>query len=678
MSLREDGSTASNSPQTFTQWRARSQLRPTDSHADIVIVGAGRAGLHIAQSLSDAGRIALFDAEPWGPYDRVRLSNLLSREVAEEDIFFDLSCLADDRNLKLLRRRILRIDRRAKFVLCENQRRTYYGKLVLCLGSSARCPPIPGVELAGVYTFRNLGDGRRLIEHAGRAARAVVIGGGYLGLETASGLGRHGLECAVVETQSQLMPGQLDAVAAGELKAMLEARGIAAHTGRQVQQIVGTRQREVAAVRLDANETLTANMVVICTGVAPNVDLARDAGLSVGRGILVDDVMRTSDPHVYAVGECAEHRGRVYGLVGPVIEQAEIALEALRGGAPAYRGSVQASGLKIAGIELFIAGDMQCRDGEGTRVATYHDRGNRVYRAIAIRDGRIAGGVVIGRWDQTYRLRRLVEAGEAIGSAEAARFSRTGQLWADSAGAQVVNWPCEALVCNCQLVTKGAIDGVIASGARTSEAVANATGAAQLCGSCKPLIDQLLGYGAATARAPLLGALGMLSLVALAGLAVFLAARPWPVSPEISAAFRLENLWTDGLFKQVTGFSLFGSVLIAGLLFLRKRSSRGLPGSYTAWRLVHAGLGGVMIVTLFAHTGFALGSNLNGWLMASFLATLSAGGLAGLAAAVEPRLALVRPGSNGRLRRAAAWVHILVAWPLPLLLISHILMIYYF
>jgi nitrite reductase (NADH) large subunit len=265
-----------------------------------------------------------------------------------------------------------------------------------------------------------------------------------------------------------------------------------------------------------------------------------------------------------------------------------------------------------------------------------------------------------------------------MGSTDAAHFSRTGQLWADSASVQVVNWPCEALICNCRLVTKGAIDGVIASGARTSEAVSNATGAAQLCGSCKPLIEQLVGCSAPAARAPMLGALGMLSLVALAGLAVFLTAPPWPVSSEISAAFRLENLWTDGVLKQVTGFSLLGSVLIAGLLFLRKRSSRGLPGSYTAWRLVHAGLGGVMIAALFAHTGFALGSNLNAWLMASFLATLSAGALAGLAAAVEPRLALASPGSNGRLRRAAAWLHILIAWPLPLLLIGHILMTYYF
>jgi nitrite reductase (NADH) large subunit len=677
MSWREDDSAAFSTLEPPSQSFWQNLAIQTDSHAEIVIVGAGRAGLHIAKSLDAVGRVVIFDAEPWGPYDRVMLSNLLSREVAEPDIFFDLSGLTECRNLEFVRRRVVRIEPQAKFIQSDDRRRIYYEKLVLCLGSSPRRPPIPGIGLNGVYTFRDLGDGRRLIDHAHRAHDAVIIGGGYLGLETASGLRRRGMHCAVVETQNQLMPGQLDATTANQLEAMFEDLDIAVFTGRQVQCLEGNTNGYVAAVRLDGGTTLKAEMVVVCTGVTPNTGLARDAGLDVSRGILVDDSMRTSDPFIHAVGECAEHRGRVYGLVGPVIEQAETALAALRGGASAYGGSIAASSLKIAGIELFVAGDLQCPGDQRARIVAYQDRRNRVYRALAVRDERIVGGVAIGSWSQTHRLRRAVETGEVIEKRQARRFSRNGEFWVDASGT-VADWPREALICNCRLVTKAAIDVAIASGIRTREAISRSTGAAQLCGSCQPLIDELLGQGRRPARSPLLGALSLISLIVLTGLTAFLAAPPWPVSPVIANSFQIENLWVDGILKQVTGFGLAASVLIAALLFLRKHVTRGLPGSFKSWRLVHAGLGGVMTGLLFAHTGFSLGSHLNGWLMASFLATLAVGALAGLATGLEARVRSRRPGGNLSPRRAAAWLHIAAAWPLPLLLVAHILTVYYF
>jgi nitrite reductase (NADH) large subunit len=388
--------------------------------------------------------------------------------------------------------------------------------------------------------------------------------------------------------------------------------------------------------------------------------------------------MRTSDTLIYAAGECAEHKGRVYGLVGPVIEQAEIVCEALRGGAPVYCGSVAASSLKIAGIELFVAGDLKSQHDRHTRIVAYYDRKSRAYRTLAIRNKRIVGGVVIGPWIQTHRLRRAIETAEAVKSGQLRRFSHTGQLWLDGANSSITNWSREAFVCNCSLVTKGTVEAAIASGAKTREAVSCMTGAAKLCGSCKPLIDELLGLKTDLAKPPIFGTVGIVSLIVIAGLAVFLAAPPWPVSPKISPSFHLETLWLDGVLKQTTGFALAGSTLIATLLFLRKRTSRGLPGSYENWRLVHAGFGGLMIMLLFAHTGFSLGSHLNSWLMASFLATLSAGAFAGLAAGLSGRTGARSFGLNVNVRRLVAWLHILVAWPLPLLLLIHILMVYYF
>ncbi len=651
----------------------------SDSRARVVIVGAGRAGYHLAASLTEVDPLVLFDAEPWPPYDRVKLSHLLSGEVVERDLFLDLSRLsASGKTPSLVKKRVVKIDPRAKWVEAEDGTTTAYDTLVLCQGSSARLPPIPGTDLKGVYTFRELGDAKKLLGHAGRASHAVVIGGGYLGLETAFGLHRRDVQCAIVEYQDQLMPGHLDAAAAGHLKSVLESFGIGVHTGCQVRSIDGDATHEVRVVRLGAGKVLKADMVVVCAGVVPNVELARMAGLAVGRGILVNDSMRTSDPAIYAVGECAEHRGRVYGLVGPVIEQAEIALKAIRGGKPAYKGSVAASSLKIAGVDLFTVGECAGgRDGQLTTLA-YRSCCGQSYRALALRDGRIVGAVALGAWTQKYRLRRAVETGERVGSGQAKRFRRTGQLWRERERLAATSWPGEAIVCNCRLVTKGAIESAVTAGANTAEAICQATGAAQLCGSCRPLVDQFLGQGSSPSWEWPLGAIGIVSLIVLTGVSSLIAAPPWPISPNADQAFRLDRLWTDGITKQVTGFSLLVGALLAGLLFLRRHGLPNLPGSYQLWRFVHAGLGIAMLALLFAHTGLRLGAHLNAWLMTSFLATMFAGAFAGVVAGLRGRMVLQRPGAYRRLRRAAAWLHILVAWPLPVLLLLHILMVYYF
>jgi nitrite reductase (NADH) large subunit len=608
----------------------------------------------------------------------VKLSHLLSGEAAERDLFFDVSRFSSSRTSRLVKKRVVRIVPQAKWVEAEDGTTTAYDTLVLCQGSSARLPSLPGTDLKGVYTFRELGDARKIIGHADRASHAVVIGGGYLGLETAFGLHRRDVQCAIVEFQDQLMPGHLEAAAACHLKSVLESFGIAVHTGCQVISIDGDDAQEVRTVRLGHGDVLKADMVVVCAGVVPNVELARAAGLAVGRGILVNDSMRTSDPAIYAIGECAEHRGRVYGLVGPVIEQAEIALEAIRGGKPVYKGSVAASSLKIAGVDLFTAGE--CAHGSDRQLTAlaYRSCCGQSYRALTLRDGRIIGAVALGAWAQTYRLRRVIETGERVGSWQARRFRRTGQLWRDSEMLAATSWPAEAIVCNCRLVTKGAIENAVAAGANTAEAICRATGAAQLCGSCSPLVNQFLGQGLSQSRESALGAIGLVSLIVLAGVSALIAAPPWPISPSADEAFRLDRLWTNGVTKQVTGFSLLAVALLAGLLSLRRHGLPHLPGSYQLWRLVHAGLGIAMLALLFAHTGLRLGTHLNSWLMTSFLATVLAGAFAGIVAGLRGRMVLQRPGAYGRLRRAAAWLHILVAWPLPVLLLLHILVVYYF
>ena len=645
---------------------------------EVAIVGAGRAGFHIAQSLGSTGcSVVLFDAEPWAPYDRVMLSNLLSRQVTEREIYFDLSCLTRKRNFELVKKRAVRINPAAKFVQATDAREIYYDKLVLCLGSSARMPAIAGAGLGGVYTFRNLGDAKQLIDHASCAKGAVIVGAGYLGLETAFGLRLRGLDCTIVEFQDQLMPGYLESGAADRLKAILERLGITVLTGKQIRSIDGDSSHAVAAVSLEGGEMLPCDMVVICAGVVPNVELARESGLAVKRGILVDDAMRTSNPDIYAVGECAEHAGRIYGLVGPVIEQANAALEAIRGGEATYRGSLPASNLKIAGLELFVTGELPRRTDENAKIIAFHEVQNAGYRALALKDERLIGAVVFGPWAQIYLLRNAIERGERVDARQLRYFLRTGELWCEGSASPVSSWPSDAVICNCRQIRKGIVEAVIAAGATTPDAVCQASGASQLCGSCRPLIEQLLDQGAAVLRAPQFGALGLLSLIAMAGAFALIVAPPWPTS-QTTGGFRLDWLWTDGLVKQVTGFGLVGFILLAGLLSLRKRTRRSLPGSYKTWRLIHATLGVAMIGLLFAHTGLRFGEQLNSWLMISLLATLLAGTLAGLAGALDSRLSLLPAGSGRMARSAVNWLHILIAWPLPLLLAVHILMVYYF
>ena len=676
-----DLSPISTSIEPFTQTQQHPAKTETESRyqAEVAIIGAGRAGFHIARSLGSTGcSVVLFDAEPWAPYDRVMLSNLLSRQVTEKEIYVDLSCLTGKRNFELVKKRAVRIDPQGKFVQTADTRKIYYDKLVLCLGSSARMPAITGGALSGVYTFRNLSDAKKLIDHASRAKRAVVVGAGYLGLETAFGLRLRGLECTVIEYQNQLMPGHLEAGAADRLKTTFEQLGICVLTGRQIRAIEGNPAQDVDAVSLGDGERIPCDMVVICAGVVPNVELARESGLAVKRGVLVDDAMRTSNPDIYAVGECAEHAGRIYGLVGPVIEQANAAVEAIRGGEPAYRGSLPASSLKIAGLELFVAGELPRQTDESAKIISFHETRNSGYRALAFKDERLIGAVVFGPWTQTYQVRNAIERGERVDARQLQYFLRTGQLWYEGSAYAVSSWPSDAVICNCRQIRKGIVEAVIAGGATTPDAVCQASGAAQLCGSCRPLIEQLLGEGATAQRTPLLGALGLLSLTAMAGAFALIVAPPWPTPTTATGGFRPDWLWTDGFMKQATGFGLVGFILLVSLLSLRKRTRRSLPGSYKTWRLIHATLGVAMIGLLFAHTGLRLGERLNSWLMISLLATLLAGTLAGLAGALDSHLILLRAGSGGAARRVANWLHILIAWPLPLLLTVHILMVYYF
>lgn len=635
----------------------------------VIVVGAGPAGMRAAQEVLAASAdvpVQIFGEEAWPPYNRVQLSAVLAGTTSLDGVRLSLPPEHAARVEHFSSRRVTAIDRRARQIIDANGRRYGYSRLILATGSHALLPVVPGMELEGVYTFRNMEDAQRLAERRG-AEHVVVLGGGLLGMEAARGMLNPNSHVTVIEAAERLMPRQLDAEAAAHLQGAAESLGIEVKAGQGVSAVEG--RHRVEYVRLVGGERLPCDVLVVAAGVAPNVALAKEAGLAVGRGIRVNDRMQTSDPFVYAVGECVEHDGRLYGLAGPGLEQARIAALAITGQEARYRGSCDATKLKLFDQLVFSAGRVTDEDLlQGDRVTHYRDeQGN--YRRIVTRRGRLVGAEAFGNWDESPRLPDLVRQNKRIWPWQRWRFGYSGQLLTGGVGS-VAGWPEEATVCNCMGVTRGTLTAACAAGADSANTLSLTTGAGTVCGSCRPLLQELAGEPAAGAdrsRVPLAAA----SLLALTIAAVIFTLAPLPATQSVQPAFQIQILWENPILKQVTGFTLLGLSAVGLLFSARKRIGRFQRGAFPAWRVFHAALGTATVAVLIAHTGLALGDNLNRLLMLDFLALSAAGAAAGAVFAIARPLRV-------RARRWSAWTHILIGWPLPALLGFHILSVYYF
>ena len=363
----------------------------------LVIVGQGMAGTKLAEELSHRalGRysIILIGAEPRRAYNRVLLSSLLAREVVADDIELKpRGWWARQGITNVFGQPVAAIDRAARTLAFENGVSLRYSKLVIATGSHAIRLPKPGMDLPGVITFRAMDDVDRMLGGVAAGRPAVVIGGGLLGLEAAYGLAKAGVRVTLLHLASRLMERQLDDPAADLLREAIASKGCEVILGADTARVLGTDRCE--GVELNDGRIITADLVVCAVGVRPNTDLARAAGLECNRGILVDDGLGTSDPNVFALGECAEHRGVAYGLVEPAYEQARTLARRLIGdGRAAYEGSVLATNLKVSGVSLFSAGDFI---GEGKEALVYADEGQQVYKKIVLEDDRVVGAVLYG------------------------------------------------------------------------------------------------------------------------------------------------------------------------------------------------------------------------------------------------------------------------------------------
>ncbi|MDP1738098.1 MAG: nitrite reductase large subunit NirB [Caulobacter sp.] len=469
------------------------------SRERLVVVGNGMAGCRAVEEVlkRDPGRyeIAIFGAEPRVNYNRIMLSPVLAGEKAFADIVINDEAWYRDNGVTLhAGRAVTGLDLEGRRVLAEGGLEVGYDRLILATGSDPVRLPLPGADLAGVVTFRDLDDVEAMVAaSATPGARAVVIGGGLLGLEAACGLARRGMAATVVHLMDVLMERQLDESAGFLLRQALVDRGVETVLGAQSEEIVGL-DGKVAGLKLKDGTILPCDLLVMAVGIRPNAALGKAAGLATNRGLMVDDAMRTSDPAVFAVGECAEHRGQCYGLVAPIWEMCRALAQALTDGDGVYEGSVLSTRLKVSGVDVFSAG--RFAGGDGCEDIVFRDAARGVYKRVVIEDGKVTGAVLFGDaadggwyFDLMKSGRDVAEIRETLIFGQAITEGLAG-LDPSSAVAAMAD---EQEICGCNGICKGQITGAIgAQGLSTLDDVRAVTKASASCGSCTPLVEQLL------------------------------------------------------------------------------------------------------------------------------------------------------------------------------------------
>ena len=469
---------------------------PVPAREHLVVIGNGMAGCRAVEEIlaRDGGRyrITILGAEPRVNYNRIMLSPVLAGEKSFDDIVInDAAWYADNAIVLVSGDPAMAINRAAKTVVTRQGRTIGYDKLLIATGSDPFIIPVPGKDLPGVISFRDMDDVDTMLAAAAQGGSAVVIGGGLLGLEAAHGLTLRGMKVTVIHLMDTLMERQLDEAAGWLLKNALEARGQTILTGANTEAILGTDK--VEGVRLKDGREIPASLVVMAVGIRPATALAREAGLAVGRGIVVDDHMVTSDPDVLAVGECVEHDGQVYGLVAPLWDMCRSLADGLTERHSGYRGSVTSTKLKVAGLDVFSAGDFS--GGEGCEDIVLRDAARGIYKRVVVRDDRVIGAVLYGDTADGGWYFDLLKRGEDIGAIRDMLIF--GQAFAAGGGAldpkaAVAALSDDAEVCGCNGVSKGQVVSCIAKGAHSLDAVRATCKASASCGSCTGLVESLL------------------------------------------------------------------------------------------------------------------------------------------------------------------------------------------
>ena len=472
----------------------------------LVVIGNGMAGARfveetVARGGSDLYDIVMFGEEPRGNYNRILLSSVLAGYHQPEDTIINGLSWYEEKGVKLYSGvKAGWIDRMGQAVYAAGGISETYDKLVIATGSTPYIPPIDnmydedGFLRPGVFSFRTLEDCQAMIGHAGSASKAVVVGGGLLGLEAAKGLLERGLEVHVAHLGDYLMNSQLDAQAGAMLKQSLENLGLQIHLEKLTESITPPFPgAPVGGLRFKDGEELECDMIVVAAGVRPNIDLAKQAGLHVQHGIVIqDDLSCRNDRNVYAIGECSQHRGKLFGLVAPLWEQARILAEQLTGENPeaSFRGVRVSTKLKIMGVDLAVMGDKDPQMDDDEQVH-YSEPARGVYKKLIVRNGRLAGAILLGDGLTSPNVLQAFDRGELLPD------NRASLLFPGTGGVpqiDVAELAASAQICNCNGVTKGKLVQACQEGSDTLAAVCAATRAGTGCGACKPQVQAVLKF----------------------------------------------------------------------------------------------------------------------------------------------------------------------------------------
>ena len=461
----------------------------------LVIIGNGMAGARLASDLLARGgaeqyEITLFGDEPGGSYNRILLSDVLNGSKTVDSITLHPLGWYAENGLRLhAGERVTGVDFASRRVVSDRGTVENYDVLVWATGSRALVPPMEGLQTpdgrrkGGVFVLRTLRDCAQIAGYAGKARRAIVLGGGLLGLEAARGLMEHGAQVEIVHRSGCLMSAQLDAVAGEMLLRTVESLGIGVHLNRDTRAVLG--DAEVTGLRFGEGGELPCDLLVVACGIVPNIELARASGLPVERAIVVDDRLRVQEG-VFAVGECAQHRGEVYGLVAPIWEQCRVLADVLMGKSAAYVGSKLAVKLKVLGVELASMGVPRERDGD--EVVSYQEPSRGRYKKLIIRDGRLAGAILLGDTRRAAALTSFYDRQMPLPQERASLLFEIGK----GAASDAKSLPDDAPICACNGVSAGQLRAAIAGGASDVPALMCATRAGTGCGGCKSLLRELV------------------------------------------------------------------------------------------------------------------------------------------------------------------------------------------
>ena len=482
----------------------------------LVVIGNGMAGIRTIEELlkmsADEFDIPVFGAEPQPNYNRILLSPVLSGEMEFQDtVLNDWSWYEDNHITLHTGKTVTKIDRVRCTVETEDGLVAPYDRLLIATGSNPIMLPVPGIALPGVLGYRSIDDVEKMLAAAQPGKRAVVIGGGLLGLEAANGLSLRGMDVSVVHLCEWPMERQLDKVGGGLLKEALEKRDLKFYLSRQTDAILG--ETAVTGLRFKDGEEIAADLVVMSAGIRPNITLAKSAAIHCERGIVVSDTMQTYDPKIYSVGECVQHRGQTYGLVAPLFEQAKVAANHLaQYGRMRYEGSSVSTKLKVTGIDLFSAGDFNPVAGDDELLLQDAARG--VYKKLVLRDNKLRGAVMYGDTvDGPWYFQMMRDGTDVSEMREHLLFGQT-HLGDSGHGAKagVMSMPDTAEICGCNGVCKGTIvNTIIDKKLFTLDEVRAHTKASASCGSCTGLVEAILAntlggdYSAKPSKKPICG-----------------------------------------------------------------------------------------------------------------------------------------------------------------------------